>query len=93
MRPLTVVKVDIGLHPRSEFFFRAIFISVEFFPFHGREERLHYRIVVGNACLGKGLGYIPFLQISAESTGTIVAPPVPCERSGYYQQLWTCKHP
>lgn len=74
MGPLTVVKVDIGLHPRSEFFFRAIFISVEFFPFHGREERLHYGIVIGNACRGKGLGYIPFLQISAESAGPIVAP-------------------
>ena len=48
MRAFAVVKLNIFIDCCSEFFFRAVFLSVQLFVFQACEEAFHYRVVVGN---------------------------------------------
>ena len=73
MRSLAVIKVDILVYSRSEFFFRAIFVSIQFFALHGSEERFHHRIVIRHSGFREELCDIPLCQIYTESSGTVVA--------------------
>ena len=46
MGSLRIIEINIPVYCRSEFPFRAVFISIQFFSFHRSEERLHHRIIV-----------------------------------------------
>ena len=73
MGSLCIIEINISIYRRSEFPFRAVFVSIQFFSFHRSEESLHYGVIIRNARFGERLSNLSSLQIIAKSSRPVVA--------------------
>ena len=73
MRSLCIIETNIPVYCRSEFPFRAVFVSIQFFSFHRSEESLHYGVIIRNARFGKRLCNLSSFQIIAKCSRPVVA--------------------
>ena len=88
MRAFLIIKLNIILYCRSEFFFGTVFCSVKLLPLHIWKEALHNRVVVWNMRSWKWMYNPELFQVFAKSFWSVITPIVSMKNQIFVRLPW-----